>query len=85
MNLRKRNSKPTEFHLARERLFQEVKSLNFKPLLSWSEFNFTALLIHLDFIGIKISAALPAKPLSHGRNEHRSNTGRKEGASEAWL
>lgn len=85
MYLRKRNSKTTEFHLSREKLFQEVKFPNFKPLLSWNEFNFTALLIHLAFIGIKIIAALPAKSLSHGRKEHTSNTERKERAPEAWL
>lgn len=51
MNLRKRNSKTTEFHISRERLFQEIKSPNFKPLLSWNEFNFTALHIHMPLLG----------------------------------
>lgn len=39
------NSKTTEFHLSKERLFQEVKSPNLKTLLSWSEFSFSALVI----------------------------------------
>lgn len=66
-------------------LFHEVKSPNFKSLLSWTEFTFTALLIHLAFIKTKIIAALPAQSLSPGRNEHKGNTERKEKALEAWL